>query len=131
VVRAVQRAEALGLDTVWTAERLLSSVKPRTPYPATADGSLLEYSKRAMDPLETVTFVAAHTRPIGLGTSVVNMPFSNPVMLARRLATLDAVAAGRLRVGLGPAWSADELEAAGRHRASADRASTSSSAWSR
>ena len=57
--------------------------------------------------------VAAHTRRIGLGTSVLNMPFYNPVKLARRLATLDALAARRLRVGLGQAWSADELEAAG------------------
>ena len=41
------------------------------------------------------------------------MPFYNPIILARRLATLDALAARRLRVGLGQAWSADELEAAG------------------
>ena len=75
--------------------------------------SLPEYFKRSMDPVEALTFVAAHTRRITLGTSVLNMPFYNPVVLARRLATLDVLSGGRLRVGLGQAWSVDELEAVG------------------
>jgi probable F420-dependent oxidoreductase len=66
-----------------------------------------------MDPVEALTFAAAHTRRITLGTSVLNMPFYNPVVLARRLATLDVLSGGRARVGLGQAWSADELEAVG------------------
>ena len=73
---------------------------------------LPEYFKRSMDPVEALTF-AAHTRRLTLGTSVLNMPFYNPVVLARRLATLDVLSGGRLRVGLGQAWSADELEAVG------------------
>ncbi len=64
--------------------------------------------------MEALTFAAAHTRRITLGTSVLNMPFYNPVVLARRLATLDVLSGGRSRVGLGQAWSADELEAVGR-----------------
>ena len=66
-----------------------------------------------MDPVEALTFAAAHTRRITLGTSILNMPFYQPVVLARRLATLDVLSGGRLRVGLGQAWSADELEAVG------------------
>jgi alkanesulfonate monooxygenase SsuD/methylene tetrahydromethanopterin reductase-like flavin-dependent oxidoreductase (luciferase family) len=51
------------------------------------------------------------------------MPFYHPVVLARRLATLDVLSAGRLRVGLGQAWSADELEAVGADpKARAERA---------
>src|SRR5262249_14540340 len=122
LVRAAQRAEALGFDTVWTVDRLLYPVRPRSPYPASPDGALPEYFKIVMDPLETLTFVAAHTRRIRLGTSVLNMPFYNPVVLARRLATLDVLPGGRLRVGLGQAWSADELEAAGAPRERGARA---------
>ena len=113
LVRTAQRAEALDYHSVWVADRLLYPLAPRTPYPATPDGSLPEYFKRCMDPVEALTFAAAHTRRITLGTSILNMPFYNPVILARRLATLDLLSAGRLRVGLGQAWSADELEAVG------------------
>jgi probable F420-dependent oxidoreductase len=113
LIRAAQRAEALDYHSAWVADRLLYPVAPRTPYPATPDGSLPEYFKRCLDPVEALTFAAAHTRRITLGTSVLNMPFYNPVILARRLATLDVLSGGRLRVGLGQAWSADELEAAG------------------
>ena len=113
LVRTAQRAEALDYHSAWVADRLLYPLAPRTPYPATPDGSLPEYFKRCMDPVEGLTFAAAHTRRITLGTSVLNMPFYNPVILARRLATLDLLSAGRLRVGLGQAWSADELEAVG------------------
>jgi len=63
--------------------------------------------------LDTLTFAAAHTSTIKLGTSVLNMPFYNPVLLARRLSTLDVLSKGRLRVGLGLGWSPDEMEAAG------------------
>jgi probable F420-dependent oxidoreductase len=113
LVRSAQRAEALGYHSVWVADRLLAPIAPRAPYPASADGALPEYFKRSMDPIEALTFVAAHTQRITLGTSVLNMPFYNPVVLARRLATLDVLSAGRLRVGLGQAWSPDELEAVG------------------
>src|SRR5215831_1602183 len=113
LIRTAQRAEALDYHSVWVADRLLHPLAPRTPYPATPDGSLPEYFKRSMGPVEALTFAAAHTHRITLGTSVLNMPFYNPVVLARSLATLDLLSGGRLRVGLGQAWSADELEAVG------------------
>jgi probable F420-dependent oxidoreductase len=69
--------------------------------------------KRVLDPLETLTFVAAHTHHIALGTSVLNLPWYPPVQLARRLTTLDVLSGGRLRVGFGMGWSLDEYEAAG------------------
>jgi probable F420-dependent oxidoreductase len=113
LMRAGTQAEALDYHSLWVADRLLYPLAPRTPYPVTPDGSLPEYFKRCLDPVEALTFVAAHTRRITLGTSVLNMPFYNPVILARRLATLDLLSGGRARVGLGQAWSADELEAVG------------------
>ena len=113
LAESAQRAEALGYHSAWVADRLLAPVAPRSPYPASADGALPEYFKRSMDPVEALTFAAAHTRRITLGTSVLNMPFYHPVVLARRLATLDVLSGGRLRVGLGQAWSVDELEAVG------------------
>ena len=113
VVRVAQRAEELGYDSVWVTERLLYPIEPQSPYPGTPDGSLPEVFKVNLDPIETLTFVAAQTSRIALGTSVLDMPYYNPVMLARRLTTLDVLSGGRLRVGLGLGWSQDEYDATG------------------
>lgn len=66
-----------------------------------------------LDSIEALTFVAAYTQRVGLGTSVLNIPFYNPVTLGRRLTTLDILSKERLRAGFGLDWSADEFEAAG------------------
>jgi probable F420-dependent oxidoreductase len=113
IVKIAQRAEALGYDSLWTVERLLWPVKPQSPYPVTPDGSLPVEYKHVLDPIEAMTFVSAHTRKIALGTSVIDMPYYNPVMLARRLSTLDVLSGGRLRLGLGLGWSKDEHDAVG------------------
>jgi probable F420-dependent oxidoreductase len=113
VTAVAQRAEALGYHSLWTIERVLYPVNPQTPYPASPDGSLPEEYKHVLDPLETLTFAAALTKTIALGTSVLDMPYYNPVLLARRFTTLDVLSQGRLRVGLGLGWSKDEMDAAG------------------
>jgi alkanesulfonate monooxygenase SsuD/methylene tetrahydromethanopterin reductase-like flavin-dependent oxidoreductase (luciferase family) len=70
-----RRAESLGYDTLWTVERLLWPLKPQTPYPRRAGRVSWPVDRDALDPLDTLTFAAAHTRSIGLGTSVLNIPF--------------------------------------------------------
>jgi probable F420-dependent oxidoreductase len=112
LVMVAKRAEDLGLDSVWVLDRILWPINPRAPYPI-GDGSLPVKYKSVLDPLETLTFAAAHTSRIALGTGVLNLPWYNPVLLARRLTTLDILSAGRLRVGFGIGWSPDEYEAAG------------------
>jgi probable F420-dependent oxidoreductase len=113
VSKVAQRAEALGYESLWTIERLLWPVKPQTPYPGTPDGLLPEAYKYILDPLDSLTFVAGLTKTIALGTSVLDIPYYNPVMLARRLTTLDRLSNGRLRVGFGLGWSKDEMDAVG------------------
>ena len=116
IAKVAQKAEELGYDTLWTIERLLYPEKPQTPYPGTPDGSLPEAYKRCLDPLETLTFAAAHTKKIALGSSILDIPYYHPVMLARRLSTLDVFSGGRLRVGFGLGWSEDEFEATNANR---------------
>jgi probable F420-dependent oxidoreductase len=106
IVEFAQRAEALGFDSVWVLERLLRAVEP-------AEGwRIPEHYATVFAPVETLTYVAAHTSTIRLGTSVIDALFHVPVLLARRLATLDHFSAGRLVVGLGQGWSADEFATA-------------------
>jgi alkanesulfonate monooxygenase SsuD/methylene tetrahydromethanopterin reductase-like flavin-dependent oxidoreductase (luciferase family) len=88
VVTAARLAEELEYDSLWAIERLLYPTHPRSAYPVSSDGSLPKMYARALTPLETLTFVAAHTSRIALGTGVLVMPLHNPVMLARQLATV-------------------------------------------
>jgi len=112
LVMVAKRAEDLGFDSLWVLDRLLWPVNPRAPYPL-GDGSLPVQYKNVLDPVESLTFAAAHTSRIALATGVLNLPWYNPVLLARRLTTLDILSGGRLRVGFGIGWSPDEYEAAG------------------
>ena len=112
LVTVAKRAEDLGFDSLWVLDRILWPVDPRAPYPI-GDGSLPFQYKHVLDPVETLTFAAAHTSRILLATGVLNLPWYNPVLLARRLTTLDVLSRGRLRVGFGIGWSPDEYEAAG------------------
>jgi probable F420-dependent oxidoreductase len=113
LIRVAQRAEELGYHSLWVLERLLWPLNPREPYPASADGSLPEAYQTVFDPIETLTFVAAHTRKIRLGTSVLVLPYHTPIQLARRIATLDILSGGRVDLGVGAGWSSDEFQAAG------------------
>ena len=112
LLSVAKRAEDLGFDSLWVLDRILWPVNPRAPYPI-GDGSLPVQYKNVLDPVETLTFAAAHTSRIALATGVLNLPWYNPVLLARRLTTLDVLSRGRLRVGFGIGWSPDEYEAAG------------------
>lgn len=113
LIKVAEHAETLGYDSVWVLERLLYPINPREPYPASADGKLPETYQHVLDPIETLAFVAANTNKVRLGTSVLVLPYHNPVILARRIATLDVLSHGRAEIGVGVGWSTDEFEAAG------------------
>lgn len=113
LIRVAKRAEELGYDSVWVFERLLWPINPRDPYPPSRDGSWPVNFQNVFDPIETLTFVAAHTRNVRLGTSALVLPYHQPIQLARRLATLDVLSEGRLEICGGVGWSRDEFEAVG------------------
>jgi probable F420-dependent oxidoreductase len=91
------RAESLGFDGLWVAEHLL-----RAP---------LIYDVSFLSPLGVLAHVAACTRTIRVGTAVLVLPLRQPVVLAKELATLDFLSGGRLVLGVGTGWDADEFAA--------------------
>jgi probable F420-dependent oxidoreductase len=113
VATMAREAEARGYRALWVLDRLLAPVHPRTRYPATPDGSLPEEQRMALDPVVTLATAAAHTTTIRLGTNVLVAPWYRPILLARSLASLDVLSGGRLDIGLGLGWSADEYDAVG------------------
>lgn len=113
VMSMARGAEARGYRSLWVIDRVLAPIEPRSAYPATDDGSLPPEQRIALDPLLTLATAAAQTTRIRIGTNVLVAPWYRPVLLARSLASLDVLSNGRLDVGLGLGWSADEYAALG------------------
>ncbi len=107
ITMVAQEAERLGLEAVWVLERLIRPAHPIEPY-----GNMdpwPEGFRNVWDPIDTLTYAAAVTQRIKLGTSVIDALYHSPVVLAKRLATLDQLSGGRLIAGLGQGWSSDEF----------------------
>jgi probable F420-dependent oxidoreductase len=99
--RAAVRAEELGFQDVWVSDHIVAPAAQGYPSPY------------LYEPLLTLTWAAAATSSIGLGTSVLVMPQHNPLWLAKALASLDALSGGRLTVAAGVGWSRAEFDALG------------------
>src|ERR1041385_2173772 len=99
--RHALRAEDLGLSDVWVSEHI---IVPRAKFPR----SPLFY-----DPILTLTWVAAVTQRVRLGTSVIVLPMRHPLPLAKELATLHNLSGGRLILGVGVGWLEAEFAALG------------------
>lgn len=108
IARFAQEAERLGYTALWTSERLLYPYADVT-FPNGFVGPLPDSYRSVYEPIETLAYVASLTRTIKLGTSIVNAPFQNPLVLARRFATLDRLSQGRAIAGLGQGWVEDEF----------------------
>jgi probable F420-dependent oxidoreductase len=111
VLQTAVQADKEGFDSVWTLTRILWPLKLQSPYPGTPDGSLPIEWQNALDPLDVLVYLAANTSNIKLGTAVIDMFYYTPIMLAKRLATLDVLSQGRVICGLGLGWSKDEYQA--------------------
>jgi len=119
MLRIARRAEELGYASLWTFQRVLypaaGGLGPafgagHSPAARPAD----DPSYRAVrDPLLPLAYVAGHTERIGLGTATICALFTPPALLAKAMATLDHLCAGRLTVGLGIGWMPQEYAAAG------------------
>lgn len=106
-------AEERGYASLWALDRLLTPVAPRSSYPGNPAGLLPAGMVVALDPLVALATAAASTNRIRLGTNVLVAPWYRPALLARSLASLDVLSCGRLEIGLGLGWSADEYDAVG------------------
>jgi probable F420-dependent oxidoreductase len=112
IVRTAQRAEALGFHSVWLFDHLFTPVKLESKYPYSPDGSYaMTPDFPFFDPVALMGVVAGATRRIRFGTRVLIPTYRHPVPLAKELATIDAVAGGRMILGVGAGWMAEEFDA--------------------
>jgi probable F420-dependent oxidoreductase len=112
VAEFAREAETMGYDSLWVGDRLITPTVPQDPYPGRPQPYPPEFTS-APDPFVLWAATAAATTRIRLGSSTLNGPFYNPVVLARALTSIDALSGGRLDVGLGLGWLRDEYTAAG------------------
>jgi alkanesulfonate monooxygenase SsuD/methylene tetrahydromethanopterin reductase-like flavin-dependent oxidoreductase (luciferase family) len=108
----VTRGESLGFASVMIADHLVFPVTIKSRYPYTLSGDFPGQGD-VLDQLSLMTFVAAKTTRLRLVTSVMIVPYRNPVLTAKALATIDVLSKGRVTLGVGVGWMREEFEALG------------------
>ena len=107
-----QRAERLGFESVWVPEHLIFPTAFASKYPYSADGvPPVTVDMPLLDPLMILAHLAAVTSRIRLGTNVYVLPLRHPIVTARLAVTLDVLSQGRLSLGVGVGWLAEEFRA--------------------
>lgn len=104
--RVAQAAEVAGLESLWTGEHVVLPDPQVPPSPSAPEVPFL-------DPAVALTWVAAATKRILLGTGIIILPQRNPVVLAKELASVDVVSRGRLIFGIGAGYLKPEFDAIG------------------
>ena len=104
-------AEAAGCESIWLGEHPFSAEQYEPRYPYSPDGRLPFARIVLPDPLEVLSFLAARTNRIRLGTSALILPLHPLPIIAKRAATLDRVSRGRFMLGVGIGWMKEEYSA--------------------
>lgn len=120
--QAAQVAEASGFDTFYVPEHTHIPVRREAAHPGTGDATLPDDRYlRTLDPWVSLAMAATVTSRIRLATAVALPVESDPITLAKTIATLDHLSGGRVTLGAGFGWNTDELSD---HRVPADRRRT-------
>ena len=107
-----EHAERLNIATLWAPEHVVLFDNPASKYPYTDDGRFLAGSTISLlDPFIGLTYAAAHTERLRLATGICLVPEHNPLVLAKVIASLDYLSGGRLALGVGIGWAAEEFAA--------------------
>jgi probable F420-dependent oxidoreductase len=113
-IRVAQHAETLGYHSIWLGDHIVIPEQIAAPYPYTKDGSV-GFARDCPwpDPFVLLAAIGVTTKTILLGTSVVIVPYRNPLHVAKAVATVDLVSNGRYLFGVGIGWLKEEFDALG------------------
>ena len=112
ISRSARAAEAAGFHSLWAPEHVVLFDEYASRYPYSDDGRVgVSGTGGVLDPFQALTFVAAVTSTIRVGTGIVLVPQRNPVYTAKAVSTLDWLSGGRLDFGVGIGWLREEFEA--------------------
>lgn len=113
-IALAQAAEAGGFESLWTVEHTVVPAGYQSTYPYSPSGRMPGPEDSDIpDPLIWLTYVAAWTSTIRLGTGILILPQRNPIVLSKEVATLDVLSGGRAILGVGVGWLREEFDAIG------------------
>jgi probable F420-dependent oxidoreductase len=105
-------AEARGIGTIWVGEHVVLFTEYASRYPYAEDGRIpAPPGSGLLDPLITLTYLAARTSTVRLGTAMLLLPQRNPVYVAKEVSSLDGLSGGRVDLGVGVGWLKEEFDA--------------------
>jgi len=110
LVEVARRAELLGFDSVWLHDHLFMPAAIRSRYPYNEAGVAgFAYRQDIYDPMALMAAIAVATQRVEIGTSVLIVPYRNPLLLAKMLSTADQLSKGRILLGIGVGWMEEEF----------------------
>ena len=113
-IKFAQAAEKAGVDSLWRVEHVIYPSNYDSKYPYDTSGKMMMAPDTDLtDPLIWLTWLAANTSSIRLGTGILILPERNPLVLAKELGTLDYLSGGRAELGIGVGWLKEEFDALG------------------
>ncbi|MEC8774740.1 MAG: TIGR03619 family F420-dependent LLM class oxidoreductase, partial [Pseudomonadota bacterium] len=112
VIGLAQFAESRNYHSIWLADHIVFPSKVESRYPYSPDGSFpAPDTDPILEPIATMGVLAGATKKVKIGTAVLVMPYRNPVVLGRMLATYDVFSNGRVILGVGSGWMEEEFKA--------------------
>ncbi len=108
IAELAQALEARGLASLYVPEHTHIPVSRRSPFPA--GGELPKKYSHTHDPFVALSFAAAATKKLLLGTGICLIPEHDPIVTAKSVASLDQLSGGRFVFGIGGGWNVEEME---------------------
>ena len=110
IIQAAQLMEQKGYHSLWVPEHVVFFDQYESTYPYSDDGRIPGDPQGVLDPFTALTFIAAHTKTVRLGTGICLVPQRQPVYTAKMVADLDYLSQGRVDFGVGVGWLKEEFE---------------------
>lgn len=112
LVKLAQKADTLRYTSLFVTDHVVIPMAGASHYPYSPTGKFADDWKEGyLEPLALMSYLAGVTSRIRLGTSVLILPYRNPVVVAKMLATLDVMSGGRIILGAGVGWFKEEFDA--------------------
>src|ERR1035441_6562425 len=109
---AGRESEGRGISTLWVGEHVVLFERYASSYPYAADGNIPAPSGSGLlEPMVTLSYLAACTKSVRLGSAMLLLPQRNPVYVAKEVSSLDWLSAGRVDLGVGVGWLKEEFDA--------------------
>ena len=112
--RLARAADKYGYDSIWITDHIVLPKATTSTYPYASDGKWdLEAAQHYLEPLTVLSYLAGITERPAIGSSVLVLPYRNPLLVAKMVATLDVLSKGRVILGVGVGWMEEEFRALG------------------